>query len=459
MLNAELDGHNVFGGRESSLTTKLGSGNVPESLERIAVLSLDYQGLVGPGLKAALQSSDPWNRADAWFQTRYGHLNYATEGLQLRHAEESRILGLVSDEADPTARLQETKIALSRLFTQYYTTINARDQWDPFRDAIEPEISRLSEEYSNGEGIDFVQVDGIGNSSTLLPGIAEGMSSGNTKNLMFGEDGDDILRGEGGNDHLFGGDGSDTLEGGTGSDRAYGENGDDSLSGNDGNDTIDGGAGSDTLSGGDGDDVIYGGEGNDTLIGGGGKDTFDLTGGGADTILDFQRGKDVLIGASADDTLRGGAGNDELKGSGGSDLFGGEGDDTLEASAGSQLFGEDGADVFDLADSAHIEDATSEDGVTWAGVRLTGGVQQWWMEDGWAYWTPATSLLGSTGFGTIGLSLVGSLLSIVEAEFGANFRYGLSHSGQLIIEVARGRGGQAVLEGYDLDLKTGEADA
>ena len=108
---------------------------------------------------------------------------------------------------------------------------------------------------------------------------------------------DDVLAGDGRANVLAGGDGNDVLYGGPlgGNDRLRGGDGNDKLYGGKGADVLQGGEGDDLLKGGLGNDRLYGDEGNDTLAGGDGNDTFFLTtGGGNDTILDFDAGADKL---------------------------------------------------------------------------------------------------------------------------------------------------------------------
>ncbi|WP_269586164.1 putative Ig domain-containing protein [Roseibium sp. Sym1] len=107
-----------------------------------------------------------------------------------------------------------------------------------------------------------------------------------------GTDGDDWMFGDlwspnqiygaGGNDIIIGGLNGDQLAGGSGSDRLWGLLGDDDLQGNDGDDQLYGGFGSDTLSGGAGNDRLWGGWGRDNFV--------YATGGGSDTIMDFETG-------------------------------------------------------------------------------------------------------------------------------------------------------------------------
>lgn len=90
----------------------------------------------------------------------------------------------------------------------------------------------------------------------------------------------------------------DTFTSGSGNDLIIGSDQSvgDKLFGGKGDDTIYGRAGNDELYGDVGNDTLVGGVGSDTLAGGTGSDTFkyllgDMTGGGADTINDFQTGQ------------------------------------------------------------------------------------------------------------------------------------------------------------------------
>jgi Ca2+-binding RTX toxin-like protein len=95
---------------------------------------------------------------------------------------------------------------------------------------------------------------------------------------------------------MTGTDANELYYGGTGNDTIHGLNGLDLLFGDDGNDFIFGDTGSDHIFGGKGNDRIDGAAGNDYLKGGSGSDTFVFTtsGGGQDTIADFNPASDHL---------------------------------------------------------------------------------------------------------------------------------------------------------------------
>lgn len=83
-----------------------------------------------------------------------------------------------------------------------------------------------------------------------------------------------------GTELIYGRDGNDIIKTGDGSDTLYGHNG---------NDSLDGGAGNDRLYGGDGDDTLYSGAGTDSLRGDAGADSFVITMANANSrIEDFK---------------------------------------------------------------------------------------------------------------------------------------------------------------------------
>lgn len=146
-----------------------------------------------------------------------------------------------------------------------------------------------------------VQCDGNGRSTQNDDTLNGDSILGVTRDVIFGEDGDDHISGRTDNDRLFGGLGRDSLFGGTGVDL---------LDGGAGADMLDGQKGSDELLGRSGNDVLKGGTGNDRLVGHARSDTLD--GGAGHDILIGGTGRDVLIGRKGDDRLTGGAQRDEF---------------------------------------------------------------------------------------------------------------------------------------------------
>ena len=185
-----------------------------------------------------------------------------------------------------------------------------------------------------------------------------------------------------------------------------------------------------------------------------------------DVLIEAGAGNDIVQGTETGaNCIYGGAGNDILFAGGfTSEIHGGEGDDFL-AGGGfkSHLYGDGGKDTFNLTSQTFVMDADKDgDHATWGLVfPLTGGVQQWWMENGWAYWSPFTSImaavpgLGGAVFGNIW----GAVGMLVDAACMGTVRYGISNSNQLIIQFFRGRAGQGVIENYEIETDTGKATA
>jgi RTX calcium-binding nonapeptide repeat (4 copies) len=182
-------------------------------------------------------------------------------------------------------------------------------------------------------------------------------------------------------------------------------------------------------------------------------------------LVEGNGGNDIIKGSDVGITdVFGGDGTDFLFGGAyGSILNGGAGTDWLIADGlESQLTGGDGNDLFTLANKAFVMDATAgEDYATWGGFRLTGGVQQWWMEAGWAYFAPATSVI-SAALGPFGglLNVTGASAVVLDIIASITmFRYTVSDGGQLVIQAARGYGGQAVIQNYTSSGDTGASSA
>ena len=154
-------------------------------------------------------------------------------------------------------------------------------------------------EFTNGR---FAVQLGDGTSLNGRDDTINGDTIGNiTRDIIFGEEGNDRIIGGTDNDRLFGNEGRDTIFGGTGVDLIYGGSEDDTLNGQKGRDTLFGGSGADVMRGGTGNDVLLGQSANDEIDGGAGADT--LNGG---------TGRDVLIGRKGNDTLTGGGKRDEF---------------------------------------------------------------------------------------------------------------------------------------------------
>lgn len=185
---------------------------------------------------------------------------------------------------------------------------------------------------------------------------------GEGRDILEGDDEDNVLDGAGGNDYLDGEAGDDRLIGGEGNDYLFGKKEHDTLQGGGGKDYLDGGEGNDILDGGWGDDFLSGWNGNDRISGGFDYDTLvesgnegfvltnnSLEGRGSDTLDSIERvflsdgegdntldasgfdaglvrldggdGDDILLGGLKNDTLISSAGRDRLTGNGDRDIF------------------------------------------------------------------------------------------------------------------------------------------
>ncbi|MEO1678076.1 MAG: CAP domain-containing protein [Pseudomonadota bacterium] len=195
-----------------------------------------------------------------------------------------------------------------------------------------------------------------GATEAKLLGVADlDLTGSGARELLLGNDGDNLIDAGEGNDTINAGDGADTIEGGGGADRIKGQGNADQISGWQGNDRIWGGKWDDELKGNQGNDRLWGQNGADTLEGGWGGDRLFggnqgdlLSGGGNDDELNGDAGADELFGDGGDDTLNGGDGNDFLSGGDGTDLLdGGAGRDTLDGGRGNDtMTGGSGPDQF-----------------------------------------------------------------------------------------------------------------
>ena len=104
--------------------------------------------------------------------------------------------------------------------------------------------------------------------------------------LAFGYDGNDTLTGtDTSNDMVYGGDGNDVLRTGLGDDFLFGQDGNDALASTGGINHFFGGRGNDTMTG---------GSGYDQYLGGAGADVFVTGTQGDDVIVDFEAGVDRI---------------------------------------------------------------------------------------------------------------------------------------------------------------------
>ncbi len=259
-----------------------GSGmTISDSTERIALVSLAYQGWINTGksplLRDAIVSN---NRAAAWYEIRY---NTNSESRRLREAD---LFGLFNSGTNAGFTDQEAKETLSYLYQQY-DVISSKGYANDFLNQITPAKTYLQNTYTEGWWVDRVATDTSG---------ANSLAGSGNRDLIFGESGNDTIKAGAGEDYVYGGEGHDTLYGQQGNDTLYGENGYDHLLGEGDSDDLYGGSGNDLLEGSSGVDHLYGGTDNDILAGGADNDSlfggtgFDVylynTGDGYDRIAD-----------------------------------------------------------------------------------------------------------------------------------------------------------------------------
>jgi Ca2+-binding RTX toxin-like protein len=163
---------------------------------------------------------------------------------------------------------------------------------------------------AGGDGIDEI-FGGDGNDVLRGGNDADTLWGGFGSDLILADDGNDISHGGQGIDYIFdlageeslifGDQGNDVLRGGSGSDEIYGGDGNDRIFGGDGNDSLYGGANADLLNGGRGRDGLFGGVGAaDRLIGGGDDDRFAVS---VDQNLKAAGVSDVVVDGSRQDAV------------------------------------------------------------------------------------------------------------------------------------------------------------
>ncbi len=375
------------------------SPGVPESYERVALVSLSYNGGLGPKLAAAISAGD---RAEAWFEIRYD--TDPDGSLAKRRYIEAQEFGVYHDKhangrADVTgqeallafrmANKHENKIATyDGTYSGVYGDANADitkishnltgfdiGNVGSIDQELAPALARLVLDYSDLSNVAHALQDAIGYTTEQgldfaittpdAAWVAADMKGGKGEVVAHTVDrtGHTTM-----NDLIFGSITSDTNDS-SARDTLNGAAGDDFIVGSSGNDTIDGGAGHDTMSylgsvapvnvnlstgtgsGGfaDGDTLsnienVFGSAGDDTLV--------STATTGTDNILYGGAGNDTITGGDQD-LLVGGAGNDHIFVTGtiitSASVIGGSGNDTIDATA---LSGP-GADIYFTANDGH----------------------------------------------------------------------------------------------------------
>lgn len=276
---------------------------VPDSAERIVLLSLAYGGLLtkSPSLRAAIQNGD---RAEAWYEIAYNSNggDSRSPGIANRRYAEAETFGLYNDEGNIS--LEEATQVL-QMYTKYKAKILSEEKsFPPPADGEHNTVTGLEGIRANLQPAIQVIADSLGIVSTrnledyemLVDYLPEGSGGEEGTEFLKGDSEHDneqsthdIILGEAGRDSLYGGVGDDILFGGAGNDKLYGEGGDDVLLGGTESDTLRGGEGADEYRffAGDGVDHIYdSGEGDRIFI-----DDIQVSAGGGTFRIDYTAGK------------------------------------------------------------------------------------------------------------------------------------------------------------------------
>lgn len=235
----------LIGGYEGKVDAWL-SGIPITAQERVALVSLAWNNagkLLGNGLKTALQSG---NRAEAWYEIRYGSNGDKLGGIAKRRYYESELFGLYNDqdsistaEKDQEAKgiykmygahraaIEKYEAAYGHMIAQANTAyvLSGTHTVGTLAETLKPAYDYLIGEYATKAGIDATAINirdiFVGNDSSVLGaniGGGDFLSGSGNSELMLGEGGRDTLTGNDGNDILYGGTGDDTLNGGVGDD-------------------------------------------------------------------------------------------------------------------------------------------------------------------------------------------------------------------------------------------------
>ncbi|MDR2374133.1 MAG: hypothetical protein LBD77_08590 [Bifidobacteriaceae bacterium] len=241
-----------------------------------AILGRKFNGASGPNpnAQAAMSLDGVWTRL---YEVYYCELLYQTH---LRDFREVLAASLITDGRLDVSGLVEA--------------VQVLDGEAPETEQLLADLGRLLFYFQQGHISGLADlVAAMGPASIALYRDMPQISS----MMWFGTDGKDTISTTAGWPTAYGMGGNDTLNGSAWADALYGGAGDDALSGNAGDDLIDGGAGDDSVWAGDGADVLVGGPGDDSLSGGNGSDRYELSGGGADVVVDYDSDSVVVMPA------------------------------------------------------------------------------------------------------------------------------------------------------------------
>ncbi len=231
---------------------------IPLSRERLALVSLAWNNpgeLLGPGLRGALAAGD---RAEAWFQIRYGSNGDQDAGIAKRRYYESEVFGLYDDDTLPPQAREAEYLNIYRMYTRHRAAILAYEaRWG---ETAGRNMRAAAEHDYRSAVASLREALAPAGSLLLLRHVPAGFAAIDLMNIQVGQDADftgraagrdktwfrhDVLIGTATNDLMLGGEGDDRLEGGDGDDVLIGGAGNDVLAGGAGANWLDGGAGLD----------------------------------------------------------------------------------------------------------------------------------------------------------------------------------------------------------------------
>ena len=218
---------------ETALDTALGGHNqLPDSKERIAILSLLYT-MVDPVASkisskipstiAAIQND---NRAEAWYEIRYNSNGGSSkgQGIANRRYTEADLFGLY----DEAAGVNDTQARdVYRMYTQHSAAMKDYDALyggtTSLIQALTPAATLLNNTYAQGQTFSPLNIWVSALNGSHL------QSTGDKAELFIGDGGSDLIQTGAGQDELYGGNGTDRLIGGKGNDGLTDGAGNDSI--------------------------------------------------------------------------------------------------------------------------------------------------------------------------------------------------------------------------------------
>ena len=253
---------------------------IPKSNERITLLSLVYNNVIGPGKSPSLlKALAAGNRAEAWFEIRYNSNKQGTgfeDGIAKRRYYEADYFDLY----EAGTLTDEEKILQAKTTFRMYT-IN-KDKIISYDTTYGAQVAKAKLDYnvswvkSTSDNLkdakDYLITNFATNVGMTIDGeviVGAGLSTYAYKEGTNVNDVDkNSLKGTANNDLIFGEKGNDTFYSGAGNDVIYGGEGNDKIKGGEGNDYIEGGSGNDIyyINTGEGTDTIEDKEGKNTVI-------------------------------------------------------------------------------------------------------------------------------------------------------------------------------------------------